>query len=323
MRMLVLLLVAVATVGCGTGRDGGAYQDRRPTEVRVGVLPIAAVAPVHVAIERGYFADEGLEVTPAVAQGGAALIPAVLGGDYQFAYTNNVSVIQAGGRGLPVGIVTDGAQAGADQPAASDAIVVRSDSRVRQPSDLQHATIGVNSINNVGDVVIRAALEREGIDTSTVEFLEVPFPDMIATVEAGRVDAGWVVEPFVQAAKARGLRSVLSPLDVAAGRLDESLSIASYVTSERYARANPKVVTAFTRAMERSFRHLEDNPDDLRRAVTRFTEIPASVADRMGLPSFTADATEESLRFFAGRMVEYGMIERAPDPHRLLLPAGR
>jgi NitT/TauT family transport system substrate-binding protein len=315
MRVLALLLIAVATVACGEDRDRG------PTAVTVGVLPITAVAPVYVAIERGYFADEGLEVTPAVAQGGAALIPAVLGGDHQFAYTNNVSVLQAHARGLPLRIVTDGAQAATDQQDA-DAIVARTDSSVRQPTDLEHATIGVNTIDNVGDVVIRAALEREGVDTSTVEFLEVPFPDMIAAVEAGRVDAGWVVEPFVQAAKARGLRSVFSPLDVAAGRVGEGLSIASYVTSERYARANPDVVTAFTRAMERSFRYLEDNPDELRRVVTRFTEIPGPVAGRMGLPSFAIDATEASLRFFAGRMVEDGLIERAPDP-RQLLPAAR
>lgn len=313
---LALVAVLVAA-GCG-GED----RDRGQTAVTVGVLPITAVAPVYVAIERGYFADEGLEVTPAVAQGGAALIPAVLGGDYQFAYTNNVSVIQARAQGLPLRIVTDGAQADTDKPAAADAIVTRNDSRVRQPSDLEHATIGVNTINNIGDLVVRAALEREGVDTSTVEFLEVPFPDMIAAVEAGRVDAGWVVEPFVQAAKAGGLRNVFSPLDIAAERLGEGLSIASYVTSERYARANPEVVTAFTRAMERSFRYLEDNPDDLRRVATTFTEIPAPVAARMGLPSFTIEATEESLRFFAARMVDDGLIEQAPDPRRLL-PAAR
>jgi NitT/TauT family transport system substrate-binding protein len=51
---LALVAVLVAA-GCG-GED----RDRGQTAVTVGVLPITAVAPVYVAIERGYFADEGL-----------------------------------------------------------------------------------------------------------------------------------------------------------------------------------------------------------------------------------------------------------------------
>ena len=307
MRWLALLLTAVAVASCG-GSEG----DRSLTSVKVGVLPIAAVAPVYVAIERGYFAEEGLAVTPEPAQGGAALVPAVLGGDYQFGYTNNVSVIQARARGLPLRIVADGAQATAATPGYEDAIVARADTRVRRPADLADATIGVNAISSIGDVVIKSALEREGVDPASVEFLEVPFPDMVAAVEAGRVDAGWVVEPFIQSAKRSRLRIVFSPFDSAAERLGGSLSVASYFVSERYAGDNPEVVAGFTRAIERAFRYLEAKPDELRRVVSTFTEIPAPVAARMGMPSFTADATEASLRFFVELMLRYRMIERAP-----------
>jgi NitT/TauT family transport system substrate-binding protein len=275
------------------------------TAVRVGVLPIAAVAPVYAAIEHGYFADEGLEVTPQVAQGGAALVPAVISGDFQFAYTNNVSLIQARERGLPLRVVSDAAQALPSAPGAEDALVVR------EPADLEGATIGVNTVGNLGDVVIRAALEAEGVDPSTLAFVEVPFPDMVAAVETGRVDAGWVVEPFIQAAEAADLRTVLSPFAATAEQLGgEGLSIASYVTSEDFARANPDVVAAFARALKRAFRRLERDPDELRRIVRTYTEIPAPVAARMALPAFTADLTADSLPFLEDLMAEYGLIER-------------
>jgi NitT/TauT family transport system substrate-binding protein len=275
------------------------------TAVRVGVLPIAAVAPVYAAIEHGYFADAGLEVTPEVGQGGAALVPAVISGDHQFAYTNNVSLIQAQAQGLPLRVVADAAQALPSAPGAEDALVVR------EPADLEGATIGVNTVGNLGDVVIRAALEADSVDPATLEFVEIPFPDMVAAVEAGRVDAGWVVEPFIQAADAAGLRTVLSPFAATAERLGgEGLSIASYITSEDFAQANPDVVDAFARALERAFRRLEGDPDELRRIVRTYTDIPAPVAARMALPAFTADLTGESIPFLEDLMAEYGLIER-------------
>jgi len=73
---MLVLLSALVGASCGGGDDdGGGGQGM--TSVRVGVIPITAVAPVYLGVEQGFFKREGLRVEPVPAQGGAAIVPAV------------------------------------------------------------------------------------------------------------------------------------------------------------------------------------------------------------------------------------------------------
>lgn len=66
-------------------------------------LPIEGLEPLYIAVNRGYFEEEGIRVEPQQAQGAAAIIPAVISGDMQFGFSNNVSLILATERGLHCG----------------------------------------------------------------------------------------------------------------------------------------------------------------------------------------------------------------------------
>ena len=98
--MSVVLLVLSA---CGSG--SGAQDENGLTTVKVGVLPITSVAALELGIKKGFFKEEGLNVETEVAQSGAALVPAILSDQYQFGFSNNMSLILAHGKGLPVRIV--------------------------------------------------------------------------------------------------------------------------------------------------------------------------------------------------------------------------
>ena len=47
-------------------------------------------------------------------------------------------------------------------------------------------------------------MDEAGVDVSKVEFIELPFPDMVPTLQSGDVDAVWLVEPFQTAADEAG-----------------------------------------------------------------------------------------------------------------------
>src|SRR5918999_218563 len=92
------------------GEDGGGAAT--PTEadgelrtVTVGMLPILPTAALHAGIEQGFFEDRGLELKIESGQGGAALLPAVVSGQMQFATSNPVSLMQAAEQGLDVQVI--------------------------------------------------------------------------------------------------------------------------------------------------------------------------------------------------------------------------
>ena len=324
LRALAATAVATATIlaGCGSGGggEGAAPTKQHPVGVKMGLVPISAVAPIYLGMDKGFFANEGLKLKPEVAEGGAAVVPSVVSGDQQFGFSNPVSLILAGTKDLPVQIV---ANANSETRRANDKLMnsfVFSSGKgeIRSASDLEGKTIAVNTLDNLGPVTIKAALAKKGVRTDGVKFVEVPFPDMLGALEAGRVDAVWLVEPFTTAAKKEGARKLLRPyFDVEPG-----MTTSIYFASKTYAEKNPKVVAAFQRAVKRSNAYATAHPEQLRAAIGKSTEIPPKVLKQIALPYPDPKLNVGSLRRLAKLMVRYDFAKRVPDFGTLVRPGG-
>ena len=94
--------------------------------------------------------------------------------------------------------------------------------------------------------------------------LELAFSDMPAALQAGRVDAIWVVEPFLSTSLAQGGRLVASNyVDTA-----PDLTVAVYFTSEQLIKNDPDLVKRFTDAMTESLAYADANPDEARAIIS-------------------------------------------------------
>src|SRR5690242_6875038 len=93
--VLALLVLLVAGCGDGEGGGGGGGGASGAETLKVGVIPIADVAPLYVGMEQGFFKDEDLTIEPQLAEGGAAIVPSVISGDYQIGFSNTTSLIIA------------------------------------------------------------------------------------------------------------------------------------------------------------------------------------------------------------------------------------
>ena len=310
-----MALVALAVSACGGGDEGGASASSGGVEkVKVGVLPITSLAPLYVGIQQGFFRQERLEVEPAVAQGGAALLPAVLSGQYDFGFSNVVSAMIAQAGGLDIRMVAQASQSNTDADHDFGAVIVPKGSPIRRPEDLAGKSIAVNTLKNIGDLAIRAALDKRGVDTSDVKFVEIPFPDMNSALETGRVDAAWQEEPFLTQAADGGSRVVLNHYrEVAQG-----LTIAGYIAGAKLVKSKPELVERFARAMNRSLDYTAAHPDAARKAVTTFTKIPADVAQRMVLPEWSSKINRESMERLADLGTKQGIFKSKPDVNALI-----
>ncbi|WP_369371711.1 ABC transporter substrate-binding protein [Promicromonospora sp. Populi] len=325
-RKFPLVMAAAAAVvtlaACSpTSAASGDASDGPLTPVTVGVIPIVDVAPVYLGVQEGIFEDHGLDVTLALAQGGADIVPAVVSGEYQFGFSNVTSLLAASVGGQPLKVVTPGAFSTGQPGDDFGAVVARADSEIASAVDLPGHTVAVNSLNNIGDTTIRYVVDNAGGDPAAIEFVEMPFPDMPAAVAGGQVDAAWVVEPHLTRAVQEGAKIVSSNfVDTNA-----DLLVAAYFTSDDEIAQDPDTVEAFTAAMEESLTFAQEHPAETRAVLDTYTEIDPVVKEVMTMPRFASELDASSLQLLADLGLQYGMFDEAVDSSRLLpspTPAG-
>jgi NitT/TauT family transport system substrate-binding protein len=315
MRRMICLaaLAAAALAGCGGDDGGGGGSGGGPATLKVGVLPIADVAPLYLGDQQGFFKDEQLTIKPQVMQGGAEVTAAVVSGDVNMGFSATEPLIVAKSQGVPVEIVSQGNQAAATEEDAWDGLMVK-DASIKTPKDLEGKTVAVNALKSMPELCARSMLEREGADVSKVDFVEVPFPEMTAALDAGRVDATTAVEPFVSQAKAGGARSLGSYLT----GLEPKLTVGTYFAATPYIEGNADVVERFARAMNRSLEYTQKHPDEAREAIAGYTEIPAEVAEVMKLSFWSTDLNRPSIELIADEAERFDFVEEKPDIDELI-----
>ena len=198
----VAAAVALVAAGCG-GSSGTSPSSGGVTKVSVGVIPIVDVAPIYLGVKKGFFSAQGLDVTLQTAQGGAAIVPAVVSGQYQFGFSNSISLLLANSQGLPLKVVAEGNASTGSEGKDFGAVIVKADSPIKTAKDLAGKRVAVNTLKNINTTTVNNVVRKAGGDPSTISYVELPFPDIAAAVAKGDVDAGQVVEPFLTIATAR------------------------------------------------------------------------------------------------------------------------
>lgn len=326
-----VVLIAAVSLGllsaCGEGSmssdgsadDGAATQegseggDGDLQQIAVGVIPIVDTAPLWLGVEEGFFEEEGLGVEITQTTGGAAAVPGVVSGSFDIAFGNSISVMVAADQGLSLTFVTNGATTTGESPDFG-AVVAPEGSSISSPADLEGATVSVNNLQNIGDTTIRTVVAEDGGDPSSIDFVEIAFPDVPAALSRGQVDAAWVLEPFLSAAIADGA-TVVSYNYV---EFDPELDIAGYFTTQETVEEDPDMINAFTEAMGRSLEYAQDNPEAVRDIVGTYTQIDDAGRAEMTLPRFRAEFDSDSFARLGESAVEYGTLDEAPDIDALL-----
>ena len=315
-RTLGLLTAAmvVGAAGCGSsdaGSDAASPADGgRTTQVTVGIIPIIDVAPLYLGQQKGFFADRGIELKTVTAQGGAAIIPGVVSGQFQFGFSNTTSLMIAQTKGVPVKSVVNGAASNGKVGADVTGVLVKKDSSIKSAKDLAGHTVAVNTLQNIGSTTVRESVRKAGGDPDKVKFVEIPFDQMPAALDGGRVDAAWMGDPAKSIAEQQGARIVASPF----AETDPKLTVATYFTSTQITQRNPELVKKFTEAMTESLKYASQHPDEARQILTTYTKIDAGLLDTLTLPAWPAEVDTASLEKLASLGEQDGLFgDKKPD----------
>lgn len=310
----IAALLLASACGDNGGDDAPAGDGEELTEITVGVMPIVDTAAIWLGVDEGIFEEHGLDVNLEVAQGGAAIAPAVVSGDYDFGFSNVVSLFIAADRGLPLSMLTPAAATTGDTSSDVGAVLAMPDSDISEPADLEGKSVAVNTLNNIGDVTISEVVSQDGGDPTDISFVEMGFPDMPAALESDQVDAAWILEPFSTIAQQHGAEVVTYNF----AETDPELLIAAFFANEQFIEQEPEVVEAFTTAMSESLDYAENNPEDARAILSTYTEIDDEVQEDMVMPAFPSEFNNEAVQNLADLAEEHGLIDEEVDISELI-----
>jgi len=155
-----------------------------------------------------------------------------------------------------------------------------------------------------------------GGDSSTIQFVEVAFPDVKAQLEAGNIDAGWVPDPFRGLIVSGGGVDVVSPYQATI----PGLTVLTNFTTQEKIDADPQLVADYAAAMAEAQQYATDNEDAVRAAIVKKLEIPEAAAASITLPNFTSDLDDAGIEKLAALAVQYKYIDAEPDFTKLIQP---
>ncbi|MFE9923378.1 ABC transporter substrate-binding protein [Streptomyces sp. NPDC005774] len=310
------VLVTVTACGSSDGSDtsGSDASSGGTTEVKVGLIPIVDVAPLYLGEKKGFFSERGLKLSISSAQGGAAIVPGVASGQFEFGFSNTTSLLIAQSNSVPVKGVANGNASTGVQGEDFAAITVKGDSPIKSAKDLEGKKVAVNTLKNTMELGVRASVIKSGGDPDKVNFVEMAFDQMPAALDGGQIDAAMVVEPALATIKGQGGREIASPMvDIA-----PDLTISLYFTSTQYAQKNPEVVKKFQEATAESLAYADSHPDEVREIVTTYTKIPPAVLEQVTLPKWPTDPNRASIEQLVKLGKEGDLFKQTPDLDKLL-----
>jgi NitT/TauT family transport system substrate-binding protein len=302
---LALLVPTLAACG-GSDEESSGEGGLEKTSLRVGILTIGDLIPFWAARERGFFKEEGLQVEEVEMAGGAAIQPAVVSGDLDLGWSNVVSVVLAKAEDLEFEFFGGGAFLGPGH-YENQAIMVEKGSPISEPEQLAGKTIGVNTLNNINHLSIQAYLDRNGVDPSSVDFLELGTPNTIEALAGGRVDAVAANEPFVTIGLETGSAETLVSNPFSPFGMEPFL--AAFMSTPQWLEENPRTAAAFSRAVDKGMDWVEQNPEDANRLLIEITGIEPAVAREMTPSLLKPRITESDIEPWIGAAEEYGMTD--------------
>jgi NitT/TauT family transport system substrate-binding protein len=318
---LVAAAALMVSAACG-GSEGGGLSDAPAggndqggsngglTTLNMAETPGGPLSFITYGIKQGHFKDEGidLKVKPNPG-GGTSSVPALLQGQYDVMGLDLVSAITSISRGLPIKMVAAGSATSDDAKGDFAGVLVKKDSPIKGPEDFKSIKMGVNALGNINELAIRNVLEARGMPKDAIKPVELPFPEILAAIGRGDVDAGILIEPFVTIGEKQGMRVVQRPWV----GIKRGLQIGTMIMTEKEINKDPKVVDAFARAVKATADDIKANPDAFRKALPDLIDLDPALAQKINLIQWRGESDRESIQLTGELMKKYGLIDKEPD----------
>jgi NitT/TauT family transport system substrate-binding protein len=239
--------------------------------------------PFGVALEKGYFKDEGLNVTGIIssAGGGTTLRNMLAGEGSPFGEVNPVAVVSAVLAGADLKIVSDDVLTVAEFVWA-----VKPDSPIKSIKDLKGKKMAYTNPRSTSQALANLMLERAGYKEGDVELVKTGgFGEGVAALESGQIDIAPITEPLWSKYKDK-FRAVIRATDA----LPPLANVVGVTTEENFAKRGD-FIRGVIRARRKAVIFMRDHPDEAAQIVAKQFNITPEVA-KSAIVNLTTSKTD-------------------------------
>lgn len=277
-----------------------------PLTVRIAGAATEDSTPIVYAIQTGMYTKAGLDVTFVPVSSGSAATQAVLGGAVEVTKASLTGAFNAHLRGLPI-VIIGNANTWAPQSPFS-LMVVSSDSTVKTAADLNGATMSSTGLEDENSLAMRVWMDKNGGDSGTVKWVEIPNSGAAEAVISHRVAATMLNEPALSAAVATGKVRVLS---APYGAIAQHFATAAYIARSDWATSHAAAVKAFTKTTYDAAAYTNVHTSDTVEMMSQFTKIPIDVYRKMPRAVVSTDGDPAMIQPLLDMAAKYHFISRA------------
>jgi NitT/TauT family transport system substrate-binding protein len=283
--------------------------------ITIAIPPVDPGAEALYAYDMGFFEKAGIDVTLQSLANGAVIAAGVASGAIDIGDSNVISIETAHSKGLPVTVVAPGADN--IRSAPSNVLIVAKSSPFQKASDLNGKIIGTTPLRGIGDLLISAWMDKNGGNSESVKFIEIPFPQAAAAVVQGRTDATLSVEPFITEAKS-DTRVMADPF----AALGDGFLITAFYSSKTWAQAHPALLARFMAVIRQTADWANKNHDKSAEILAKYSKLDLEVIKQSVRAHYAASLTAASLQSTIDVAARYKYIDAA-FPARDIIFQGR
>lgn len=210
---------------------------------------LPANGPIRLALGKGYFKAEGLDVSYEQGKGGLDVAKQVGAGNAAFGGGLGDSAILVRPQGVPVkGVALIGGRAFMQ-------LVVREDANVDGPQDLKGRPVSVMAFQDTTYFALQGVLAKVGLSVKDVQAQAVGPVGVWQLVASGKTVACACVPDWIPSIRAQGTKIKVIPSDTYFPSMAQAL-----LTSDAMIKEKPETVRKFVRALLRGMRDITENP---------------------------------------------------------------
>lgn len=287
---------------------------QQKTTLRVAYIPVVTWLPMLIAQDKGFFAQHGLTVTltkfPNIVN-----LPGTVGRQFDLVPTTPPDILNGVASGLNLAAVAG--ETLETSQNKSFIVMVRPDGSIKTVKDLAGKRIASPSVGSVMHIAVLHWVKEAGGDPGTVTGIEVPFPNMMDQLKAGRVDAAEQLQPFVGQMLAKGYKPLGDPLLAIA----DPVLFTFWIADANWARAHRALLKEWVASLEQGLQVIKTDNKAARAVLVKYSGLPDAVVARIPMPHYDFKINPAELDVWRKVLVSQGRPLQHLDVDKIVVTA--